>query len=115
MFDVIFASFGPLGSALALFAMLLPALLIAGRETARLARPEIAQGMGRLRAALVPPWIAPGSEEGDSPERHASRGSRLARLVSALHHRLGAGAATERATGRPAASASASRREEARR
>ncbi|GMV13775.1 MAG: hypothetical protein AMXMBFR56_19990 [Polyangiaceae bacterium] len=99
MFDAIFSSFGPLGSALALLAIVAPVFAIAAVETLRLARPtwpgsllERAGGLGRLR-----PWIAGSSERGDSPRPDAWRGpSGVSVRVRSVWGRLGAGAAAQR-------------------
>lgn len=76
MFDALFAFVGPMGSAAALFALVLPLFVLAAVDTARLARPQIAshwaalaRGLGSLR--LSPACIASVSATDDSPGRHA--------------------------------------------
>lgn len=100
MFDNIFSSFGPLGSALALLLVVVPVFAIAAAETLRLARPawrgrlvELAGGLGRQ----LRPWIAGSSDQGDSHGRHACRGlSGVSSRVRSVWGRSGADAATQR-------------------
>ncbi len=76
MFDALFAFVGPVGSSIALFALVLPLFTLAAVDTIRLARPQIADrwttltaGLGSLRLARA--CIASAGTTDDSPERHA--------------------------------------------
>ena len=89
MFEPIFSAFGPVGSSIALLAVVLPVFAVAALETLRSARP-------RSRARIAYP-----ADRGDSRGHHASRGSfrgAAVRLWSVVG-RVGAGAAAERRTG----------------
>ena len=115
MFDPIFASFGPVGSALLLFAiLLLPFALVAG-ETLRLAQPGLgarfaelthawsrARGrwLRRVRASLPPP-IAYAFVRSDSRARDASKpfGSGHLGRARAVLRRVGSGATAQRRAG----------------
>jgi hypothetical protein len=52
MFDALFAFVGPVGSAIALFAVVLPFFLLAAVDTLRLARPEISSRWAALAGGL---------------------------------------------------------------
>jgi hypothetical protein len=88
MFDALFAFVGPVGAAVALFAVVLPPFLLAAVETIRLARPflterwaSLAGGLGAIRISRA--WIARAGTTDDSRDRHAFRLSALVR------HRVG--------------------------
>lgn len=112
MFDPIFSSFGPLGSALLLFAILLvPFALVAG-ETLRSAHPDLgarfaeltlgwsrARGrlLGRVRRSLPPP-IAYAFVRSDSRARDGSTpaGSGHLGRTRAFLRRVGSSATAQR-------------------
>jgi hypothetical protein len=78
MFDALFAFVGPVGSAIALFAVVLPFFLLAAVDTIRLARPEIrsrwaalAGGLGSMRLSRT--CIASALSTDDSPSGDALR------------------------------------------
>ncbi len=100
MFDAIFSSLGPVGSAAVLVAMVAPAFAVVAHETARLARPKL----GSFRPSLAG-WrgfgrVAYGAGQGDSARRDASGQSRplIPSLLEFLRVRVGASAPTERRT-----------------
>lgn len=96
MFDALFGFMGPVGSAVALFVLVLPFFLLAAVDTVRLARPEIssrwaalAGGLGSLRLSRT--CIASLLSNDDSRTGHAAR-VRVRALARRLRPRARSGA-----------------------
>jgi len=95
MFERLFVSVGPLGSAAFLFLIVSVFFAVALSETLRLVRPgrpwQLAHGLAALR---TPRWIARRSAAGDSRQRHAFAPCVLVRRWSRrIEHRPRSGAA----------------------
>lgn len=95
MFDALFAFVGPVGSAIALFLVVLPFFLLAAVDTIRLARPEIrsrwaalAGGLGSMRLSRT--CIASALSNEDSRSGDALR-LRARALVQRLVARASSG------------------------
>ncbi len=101
MFEAIFSSLGPVGSAAILIAMVAPAFAVVAHETLRLARPKL-----RIHRLSLAGWrgfgrVAYGGGQGDSARRDGSGRTRqfLPGVLQLLHARVGASASTQRRTG----------------